>query len=197
MIRPRARIGGLVTRAVRAFLVRCMPTENTTAGPVYRKGAPWRTRLCSPGEPGDALAIVGTVTRQDCRSLAETTLDVWQTNARGWYSNLLGLSDPAKPGTFHLRGRMLTDHEGRYRFDTVVPGRYPFFWPFTRPCHIHMIVTHPSCKTLTTQIFFEGDPYNRWDPWWKSSLTIHLDAHAESDGRRISVGTFDIVLEPE
>jgi catechol 1,2-dioxygenase len=196
MMPPRARIGGFVSR-LRALLVRCMPTASTTGGPLYRRGAPWRTRLCPPDEPGDALAIVGTVTQQDCGLLAEATLDVWQTNARGWYSNVLGLSNPAKPGTFHLRGRMLTDQEGRYRFDTVVPGRYPFFWPFTRPRHIHMIVTHPSCKPLTTQIFFESDEYNRWDPWWQSALTIRLDAQSDRDGRRMCRGVFDIVLEPK
>jgi protocatechuate 3,4-dioxygenase beta subunit len=141
--------------------------------------------------------MVGTVTDEYGRSLSEATLDVWQTNARGWYSNVLGLGDPAKPATFHLRGRMLTDQTGLYRFDTIVPGRYPFVWPFTRPRHIHVIVTHPSCEPLTTQIYFEGDTYNTWDPWWKSSLTIQLEVYTDADGRRISRGVFDIVMQPK
>ena len=48
----------------------------------------------------------------------------------------------------------------------------PLFWPLTRPRHIHLIVTHPHCGTLTTQIYFEGDEYNEWDPWWSASLTM-------------------------
>jgi protocatechuate 3,4-dioxygenase beta subunit len=90
---------------------------------------------------------------------------------------------------------MLTNQQGDYHFDTVVPGRYPFFWPLTRPHHIHMFVTHPSYKPLTTQIFFEGDEYNEWDPWWKPSLTIRLNTPPDCDARPVSHGTFDVVLQ--
>ena len=69
-------------------------------------------------------------------------------------------------GPFYRRGAAWhTDEQGRYRFESVVPGRYPFPWPFTRPRHIHVIVTHPSHERLVTQIFFEGERSNRWDPW--------------------------------
>jgi catechol 1,2-dioxygenase len=153
--------------------------------------------LCSIDEPGEPLTITGTVTASaDCQPIANVTLDIWQTNARGLYSNLLGLENPSTPGTFNLRGRTRSDHEGRYRFESIVPGRYPLFWPLTRPRHIHLLVTHPRCQPLTTQIYFEGDEYNRWDPWWHASLTIRLerdvDAHSSRIGRR---GVFDIALE--
>lgn len=91
---------------------------------------------------------------------------------------------------------MRTDQQGRYQFDSIVPGRYPLFWPFTRPRHIHMIVTHPSCEPLTTQIYFEGDEYNQWDPWWKAALTIGLQTRTDATGRRRREGVFDIVLKP-
>jgi protocatechuate 3,4-dioxygenase beta subunit len=28
-----------------------------------------------------------------------------------------------------------------------------------RPGHIHFKLSHPTCRSLTTQIYFEGDPY--------------------------------------
>ena len=32
-------------------------------------------------------------------------------------------------------------------------------WSPWRPAHIHLLVTAPGHRTLTTQLFFTGDPY--------------------------------------
>jgi catechol 1,2-dioxygenase len=185
-----------VTRGMRALCVSCLPTTDATRGPLYRRGAPWRTRLCRIDEPGEPLSITGTIRRAvDCEPVASATLDVWQTNARGFYSNLLGLDEPSNPRAFNLRGRLMSDDNGRYQFESILPGRYPLFWPLTRPRHIHLTVTHPQCEPLTTQIFFEGDEYNRWDLWWRESLTIHLERAAmPGSGRMGHRGVFDITL---
>jgi catechol 1,2-dioxygenase len=189
---------GWITRGARALLVVCQPTADAARGPLYRSDAPWRTRLCPTGEPGEPLSITGKVLdANDCRSIADVTLDIWQTNARGLYSNLLGLQDPSRPGAYNLRGRIKTDYEGSYRFQSIVPGRYPLFWPLTRPRHVHLIVTHPQHQSLTTQIYFEGDEYNCSDPWWHESLTIRLKQHVDSQSNRIEWrGVFDIALQP-
>jgi catechol 1,2-dioxygenase len=196
MIR-RFNLFGWIPRGARAVLVACQPTVDATRGPLYRRGAPWRTRLCPADEPGESLSIAGTVTAAgDCRPIADATLDIWQTNARGLYSNLLGLENPSHRGTFNLRGRMKSNQEGGYRFQSILPGRYPLFWPLTRPRHIHMTVTHPQYEPLTTQIYFEGDEYNRSDPWWRESLTIGLQQHVDSLSNRVEWrGVFDIVLQ--
>jgi protocatechuate 3,4-dioxygenase beta subunit len=188
---------GWVARGARSLLVACVPTTHTTAGPLYRPHAPWRTKLCADYEPGEPLSITGTVTASaDCRPIANATLDIWQTNARGLYSNLLGLENPSHPGTFNLRGRTKSDDEGRYHFESIVPGRYPLFWPLTRPRHIHVIVTHPQYEPLTTQIYFEGDKYNHSDPWWHASLTIGLEQDVDAESGRVGHrGVFDIVLQ--
>jgi catechol 1,2-dioxygenase len=177
--------------------VACVPTADATRGPLYRRRAPWRTRLCPIDEPGEPLTMTGKVTAsRDCRPITSATLDIWQTNAKGWYSNLLGLENPSRRGTFNLRGRVTTDTEGRYQFESIVPGRYPLFWPLTRPRHIHLIVTHPRFESLTTQIYFEGDEYNHWDPWWRASLTIHLTQEIDTQSGRVRRrGVFDIALE--
>jgi len=147
-------------------------------------------------EPGEPLSISGIVTAlPDCRPITDAVLDVWQTNARGLYSNLLGLARRSNSHAFNLRGRLRSDDTGRYQFESVVPGRYPLFWPLTRPRHIHVMVTHPECKPLITQIYFQGDKYNRWDPWWLSSTTIRLDHDLEvASARARSTGHFDIAL---
>jgi catechol 1,2-dioxygenase len=193
---PRRFLSGLIARGARGLLVACQPTADATRGPLYRRDAPWRSQLCPNDERGEPLSISGTITAStDCRRVANATLDIWQTNARGLYSNLLGRDNPSDPGAFNLRGRTSTDDEGRYQFDSVIPGRYPLFWPLTRPRHIHLIVSHPEYEPLTTQIYFEGDKYNRSDPWWKPSLTIPLEGHVNAEsGRAEYRGIFDIVL---
>jgi catechol 1,2-dioxygenase len=195
----RSNLIGWIPRGARALLVACQPTADATRGPLHRRNAPWRTRLCPADEPGEPLSIAGTVTgAQDCRPITDATLDVWQTNARGLYSNLLGLENPSRPGTFNLRGRIKSDNAGGYRFQSIVPGRYPLFWPLTRPRHIHIVVTHPLYESLTTQIYFEGDEYNRSDPWWRESLTIGLQQHIDSLSNRVEWrGVFDIALQPK
>jgi catechol 1,2-dioxygenase len=183
-----------VARTARTVLAACLPTADTTRGPLYRRDAPWRTRLCPIDEPGEPLSISGTIA-VDCRPIAKATLDVWQTNARGLYSNLFGLEDPANPHAFNLRGRLMSDDHGRYHFESILPGRYPLFWPLTRPRHIHLTVTHPDCEPLTTQIYFEGDKYNHWDPWWHASLTIRLERTTMTEPSRVGhSGAFDIAL---
>jgi protocatechuate 3,4-dioxygenase beta subunit len=53
-------------------------------------------------------------------------------------------------------------------------------------------VSHPEYEPLTTQIYFEGDKYNRLDPWWKASLTIPLERHVDPEtGRSEYRGIFD------
>ncbi len=178
------------------MLVGCLPTADNVRGPFYRRGAPWRTQLCPIDEPGDALSISGTVTSgSECKPVAAAVLDVWQANAKGLYSNLLGIGARTNPRTFNLRGRVQSDADGHYRFESIVPGRYPLFWPLTRPRHVRLIVTHPDCETLTTQIYFEGDEYNEWDPWWDASLTIRPDwSIDERSARRRGHGVFNITL---
>jgi catechol 1,2-dioxygenase len=195
----RRHLFGWIPRGARALMVACQPTADATRGPLYRRNAPWRTRICPTDEPGEPLTITGTVTTaNDCRPVADATLDVWQTNARGLYSNLLGFDNPSRPGTFNLRGRMKSDNRGSYRFQSIVPGRYPLFWPLTRPRHVHVIVTHPQYEPLTTQIYFEDDKYNRSDPWWRESLTISLQQHVDLQSCQAEWrGVFDIALRPK
>ncbi|MCI0350549.1 MAG: hypothetical protein L0Z53_14085, partial [Acidobacteriales bacterium] len=46
----------------------CRLTESEILGPFYRFGAPFRSRLAGPDEPGDRLILTGTVFSSDCRT---------------------------------------------------------------------------------------------------------------------------------
>ena len=101
-----------------------------------------------------------------------------------------------------MRGRLLSDAQGRYEIETIVPGRYPIppglpglerYAGRTRPAHIHFIVMHPLFGPLTTQLYFKGDPYLSQDPWAKPSLAIDLASQATGNAKRLH-GMFNIVL---
>ena len=115
-------LGGAGTpRAFAAAEKSCRLTEHDIIGPFYRFGAPFQTKLAGPNEPGERLIITGKVYSSDCRSpLPNTLIEVWQANKAGLY-------DTDKPGNFtehvdfHLRGMMLTDQQGNYQFETIMP----------------------------------------------------------------------------
>lgn len=183
----------LLTDAL-AAVATCQPTEQDIIGPFYRFGAPFETRIAGAEETGDRLIVSGTVYSQDCRTpVANALIEVWQADKDGRY-------DTNTPGnfternTFRLRGMMLTDRQGRYEFETVMPGRYPVppglpgleqFGGITRPAHIHFRVADSLHIPLTTQLYFAGDPFAKSKP----GLAITL----KSAGPMLR-GTFDIVL---
>ncbi len=159
----------------------CKLTERDIIGPFYRFGAPYQTKLAGPNEPGERLMMTGTVYSSDCRSrLPNTLIEIWQANKAGLY-------DTDKPGNFtehvdfHLRGMMLTDQQGNYEFETIMPGRYPIppnlpglekYAGMTRPAHIHFRVSecctsrspHSSIsRTIPTSRMIPGLVVNhRW-----------------------------------
>jgi catechol 1,2-dioxygenase len=64
--------------------------------------------------------------------------------------------------------------------------------PLIRPGHIHFNVSHPACRSLTTQIYFEGDPFIDSDVVGavKDSLVIDLVRNGEAETRC----SYDFVL---
>lgn len=129
----------------------CDPTGGDLEGPYYIAGAPDKTVLAGPNEPGDRLFVSGTVRSSGtCAPLAQALVDVWQADASGKYH-----SDTKE---WRLRGVMLTGPQGQFAFETIVPGHYPQSGSW-RPKHIHFMVSAPGHIPVTTQLYWEGDPY--------------------------------------
>lgn len=156
------------------------PTEDNIEGPFYREGAPFRTSLAE-GVKGTPLKISGRVLSTDGDPIPGALVDVWHADGEGAYDN--------ESDRFLCRGKMKADREGRYAFETVMPGQYDLdgYGPRKafRPAHIHYKVGAKGFKPLTTQLYFSGDKYLEKDPFARKSLVIDL-----ADGK----GTFDLVL---
>jgi hydroxyquinol 1,2-dioxygenase len=113
------------------------------------------------------LLVQGQVLGLDRTPLGGAEVEVWHANAAGRYEN----QDPDNQPEHNLRGRFLTDAEGRFQFHTIRPGGYslPDDGPvgrlarrlglsLDRPAHIHFAVSAPAHRRLVTAIFDGADP---------------------------------------
>jgi protocatechuate 3,4-dioxygenase, beta subunit len=156
------------------------------------------------GEPiGERIIVHGSVRDSDGRPVRDSLVEIWQANAAGRYRHE-GDDHPAPlDPNFTGFGRLLTGHDGAFRFDTVKPGPYPWrnhdnAW---RPAHVHFSLFGPEFpQRLVTQMYFPGDPLFFQDPIHNS---IPLEARPRTIARYDHDATvaewalayrFDIVL---
>ena len=164
----------------------CGVTEANIEGPFFRPDAPMcqvseqgHCVLSRPDTPGRAVTITGRVLDRQCRPVRGARLEIWHADHEGAYDH----------EGFAFRGRLDSDEAGRYRLDTIVPGRY-LNGDTYRPAHIHVKVRVPGRRVLTTQLYFAGDPYNRKDPFIRRSLVMKLEERAGGPAK----GMFDFVV---
>lgn len=118
-------------------------------GPFYTANAPILSNglLVDENEPGQRMIISGRVLNLDCTEvIPNAIIDIWHANDAGAYDNQ----------GYNLRGKITTNSEGFYLFETIKPGKYLNGATF-RPSHIHIKITPPGFSEITTQLYFEGD----------------------------------------
>lgn len=151
------------------------PTPSTTEGPYFKSGSPERKSLLEPGVVGDRVNLTGRVLTRSGRPIADALLDFWQADGNGRYDNV----------GYRLRGHQLTDDQGRYQLETVIPGNYG-----GRTKHIHVKVQAPGGAMLTTQLFFPGEENNQKDSIFMPELLVSLN-----ETEKGKEATFDFVLD--
>ena len=127
-----------------------------------------------PEMRGRRLVVTGVVRGTDCKPVPRALLDFWQADAGGRYDN----------AGYRLRGHQLTDAEGRYRLETILPGVYP-----GRTRHIHVKAQAPNRPALTTQLYFPGEAGNARDGIFDPALLVAL-----ADAADVATARFDFVL---
>ena len=131
-------------------------------GPYWEPYSPFRSFLTSQNEPGIRLILMGVVTANDCETpIPNVVIDAWQANNDGCYS-VFQACETGNPENdyFNLRGKLFSDENGNYTFESILPGYYG-----TRPRHIHIKVTTPNEEILVSQLYFGNDPYCENDEW--------------------------------
>jgi len=135
------------------------PTPRQTEGPYFTPNSPERASLLEDGMPGERIALAGYVLDRRCRPVAGALLDLWHCDAAGVYDN----------DGYRLRGHQFSDAEGRFVFETIVPGKYP-----GRTRHYHVKVQAPGRSILTTQLYFPGEPGNERDRIFDPTLLLDI-----------------------
>ncbi len=178
-------------------------TEPTVLGPFHVDGAPRRAMgdSIAIADDGQPLALEGVVRDLDGQPIAGAELDVWQTASNGFYD----VQDPEQP-PMNLRGIFTTGADGRFWFATVRPvaysipddgpvgrmlaatGRHPM-----RPAHVHVVVSAPGFRPITTHLFDRASDYLDSDAVFgvRESLVVDL---TRGDGGTLAA-TFDLVLD--
>lgn len=152
-------------------LVCLMNNAGTSAnllGPFWRQGAP---RVANGGSivrsptPGTPLFFYGKVVDTDGKPVAEANVDVWHCATNGLYEN----QDPSQ-AEWNLRGRLVTNEEGRFWYQSIRPVGYPSpaggpteallrvqHRGIYRPAHLHALIYKEGFKTVPSQIYASDD----------------------------------------
>jgi protocatechuate 3,4-dioxygenase beta subunit len=167
-------------------------TMPSLEGPFYKPNAPLRAggRLLDlpPGPDAELLTIQGRVTQHETgEPIPSAEVDVWQADEHGIYDTV----------GYNLRGKVVTDSDGRYQIETVVPYRYKIrddgpngelldmlgqhSW---RPAHVHFKVWVDGALGLTTQFYFAGSDYLDTDVAnaVRDELVVSLSEGTRRDG---------------
>lgn len=164
----------------------CELTTDDILGPYFVEGAPSRTVIASADEPGTRLFLSGRVFADDCVTpLGGTIVDIWQATNAGCYSRVQTCPDE---DPWNLRGQMLTNVDGEYAFETILPGYYA-----GRCRHVHWRFAPIDGPVLVTQLYFQGDPQIPNDRYASAPEAVNriIPLVQQPDGLH---GVFDIAL---
>ena len=181
-------------------------TPSQTIGPFFapallRRGA---ATLAPPGTEGERIRVEGRVLDGDGEPVTDAMVEVWQADAGGRYDH------PADPGRdesvpdarFHGFGRVGTDAAGRFRFETVKPGRVPGHGNALQAPHLNLLVfARGLLNHLYTRLYFSdeseangSDPVlAQVEPARRDTLVAVLDDPSRSVRR--SLYRFEIRLQ--
>ena len=144
-------------------------TTSSLLGPFYRQDAPevpLGGSIAVDGK-GAELLLWGQVADTDGHPVPGALVELWQTNAEGWYD--LQVEGGAATD---MRGNVRCDANGRFHLRTVKPLGYsiPMDGPVgalvhqqkrhgCRPAHIHFLISAPGYRELVTALYFGDDPH--------------------------------------
>ncbi len=168
-------------------------TQANLLGPFWRDDQPptasGDTLVRSP-TPGPGLIVRVSIEDGNGVPVQGAEVDVWHSSPEGLYEN-----QDQKQAEMNLRGRFVSDQNGRFDFRSVKPSGYPI--PIDgpvgelvratrrhnyRPAHLHFMIYKPSFKTLISQIYSPDDP--------------HIDSDVQFGVTRALIGNYVCHDEP-
>jgi catechol 1,2-dioxygenase len=177
-------------------------TAENILGPFYKYTglAPFRGKSTPVGAPGVPALIYGVAYGYDTQApLPGVELQKWHADHRGHYSDEED-NTPLNTDSFINRVRMITDENGYYELETIVPAPYQIGVdpktgkPIYRTVHWHLAAFKAGYKLLVTQEYKKGEELNKSDKWYLKSLEIDFK-EVTKNGVTYLAGEFPIVLD--
>lgn len=128
-------------------------TANQTIGPYWHliEDPTWAD-LTRFGADGEKIVLTGTVVDGEANLVTDAAIEIWQ-------------SSPPASETFPAFGRCRTDATGSFRFVTLKPGPVAGLGNAQQAPHVAIsIFARGLLKSLTTRLYFAGEPLNETDP---------------------------------
>jgi catechol 1,2-dioxygenase len=158
-------------------------TDQNMLGPFWRTHSPATPNggsIVRSPTPGPALFVEASFRDTAGKPIAGAEVDIWHSSPEGFYEN----QDPVQ-ADMNLRGKFLTDADGRISFRSVKPAGYPI--PIDgptgdllraqgrhnmRPAHLHVLAKKDGFKTLISQLYVPDDKFLETDVQF--GVTRHL-----------------------
>ena len=192
--------GGVASSRVGAATELLKATPRQTAGPFYPSEFPLDSDndlVHVAGRSGIAKGVVsnvyGRIVDVHGRPISGAKVEIWQCDANTRYHHIDDRNDAQPDENFQGYGFTASDADGRYRFRTIKPVKYPGRTP-----HIHFRVTGAEKMELTTQMYVRGEPGNESDRIFRSLGNLREEALAEfvasDDDSAALMARFDLVI---
>lgn len=127
------------------------PTPFASEGPFLRPDVPERSELNVRGEDGQVLILTGRILDASCTPVEGAAITIWMAGGDARFYDVD--SEDAQ-----LYGKQTTGADGTYCFSTLRPVPYGEAGN-ELAAHIHVACIKDGRRVLTTQIYFEGDPF--------------------------------------
>lgn len=156
----------------------CIPTFEDGDGPYYQQNSPFRKKLVPEGSKEPRMTVRGKVLKADCKTpLSDIVLDIWQADNTGKYQQEW------------FRGRIKSDKQGNYEFETIMPKGYGEGTGY-RPPHIHFKVWQDNNLLITSEMFF---PEVKRKPGFDDAFIVTL-GETNFLGKKKLIATHNIIV---
>jgi protocatechuate 3,4-dioxygenase alpha subunit len=141
-------------------------TTSQTVGPFFSIGFDklYLHDLTAPDVSGQRVEIEGRVLDADAQGVPDAVIEIWQANTHGKYAHPDDPQGQPIDPDFRGFGRVPTQQNGAFRFQTIKPGRVP--GPDGKLQAPHIVVSvfaRGLMRRLVTRIYFPDDPANSED----------------------------------
>ena len=145
--------------------------------------------LTEASEHGEPLLITGQVLDAESRAgIPDAEIYLYQADTNGEYSP----ADSQDESTARISGLVISNEEGTFAFQTILPGEYPDQAEGNRHIHIHY-ARAGGYKEIGKVILFEHNVRNEVREWANTTgFGIIIELIQTDDGY---VGELELVLE--